>query len=171
MGKFGNVQILQPTFSQLVTLDPWALSHQGCQRRFLTRSQCQQGLIADSRIMRDIMEVPLPRACSKRLMSFFTFHISIFFSASLAWEALIVSEGDDYGHSGSRCCRGYSMMSRVFPSPCEEFGISSVYRRAPEWDFSSFYAFMPPGLAGLVQATFFFFLSFPLLSFGCIIKY
>ena len=44
--------------------------------------------------MRDIMEVPLPRACSKRLMSFFTFHISIFFSASLACGALIVSEGD-----------------------------------------------------------------------------
>ena len=48
------------------------------------------------------MEVPLPLACSKRLMSFFTFHISIFFSASLGWGALIVSEGEDYGRSDSR---------------------------------------------------------------------
>jgi hypothetical protein len=35
-------------------------------------------------MMSEIMEVPLPRACSRRLMSFLTFHISMFFSASLA---------------------------------------------------------------------------------------
>jgi hypothetical protein len=35
-------------------------------------------------MMSEIMEVPLPRACVKRLMSFLTFHISMFFSASLA---------------------------------------------------------------------------------------
>ncbi len=52
------------------------------------------------------MEVPLPRACSRRLMSFFTFHISMFFSASLACGALIVSEGAEYGHSSSRRCVG-----------------------------------------------------------------
>ena len=54
-------------------------------------------------MMRDIMEVPLPRACSRRLMSFFTFHISMFFSASLACWALIVSEGVEYRHSGRIC--------------------------------------------------------------------
>lgn len=57
----------------------------------------------DSRIMSDIIEVPLPRACSRRLMSFFTFQISMFFSASLACGALIVSEGGEYRHSSSRC--------------------------------------------------------------------
>jgi hypothetical protein len=35
------------------------------------------------RIMREIMEVPLPRAASRRLISFLTFQISMFFSASL----------------------------------------------------------------------------------------
>ena len=53
-------------------------------------------------MMRDIMEVPLPRACSRRLMSFFTFQISIFFSASLACGALMVSEGGEYCHSKNR---------------------------------------------------------------------
>ena len=52
------------------------------------------------------MEVPLPRACSRRLMSFFTFHISMFFSASLACGALIVSEGAEYDHSSNRLCVG-----------------------------------------------------------------
>ena len=61
--------------------------------------------MVDSRIMSDIMEVPLPRACSKRLMSFFTFHISMFFSASLAWGALIVSESGEYGRSDGRYCQ------------------------------------------------------------------
>lgn len=32
----------------------------------------------------DIIEVPLPLAASSRLINFFTFHISMFFSASLA---------------------------------------------------------------------------------------
>ena len=31
-----------------------------------------------------IIEVPLPRAASRRLINFFTFHISMFFSASFA---------------------------------------------------------------------------------------
>ena len=39
------------------------------------------------------MDVPFPRACSSRLMSFFTFHISMFFSASLACGALMLSKG------------------------------------------------------------------------------
>ena len=84
------------------------------------------------------MEVPLPRACSKRLMSFFTFHISMFFSASLAWGALIVSEGDDYGRSGSRCYRAVAVYGVPsfpnFPSPCEEFGVSSVFSKSSKWD-------------------------------------
>lgn len=36
-----------------------------------------EGSGEDVRIMREIMDVPLPRAASRRLMSFFTFHISI----------------------------------------------------------------------------------------------
>jgi hypothetical protein len=38
----------------------------------------------DIRIINEIMEVPFPLAASRRLMSFLTFHISMFFSASLA---------------------------------------------------------------------------------------
>lgn len=38
------------------------------------------------------MEVPFPLAASRRLISFFTFHISMFFSASLGWAALIMYE-------------------------------------------------------------------------------
>ena len=37
------------------------------------------------------MEVPFPLAASSRLISFLTFQISIFFSASLAWGALMVA--------------------------------------------------------------------------------
>ena len=33
-------------------------------------------------MMREIMDVPLPLAASRRLISFLTFHISMFFSAS-----------------------------------------------------------------------------------------
>ncbi len=40
-------------------------------------------------MMSDIMDVPLPLAASKRLISVLTFHISIFLSASLA---LIVAD-------------------------------------------------------------------------------
>lgn len=43
------------------------------------------------RMMSEIMEVPLPRAASRRLISFFTFQISIFFSASFACGALMMS--------------------------------------------------------------------------------
>ena len=54
-------------------------------------------------------------------MSFFTFHISMFFSASLAWEALIVSEGDDYGRSGSRFCRAVVWYPKFFESFVRNF--------------------------------------------------
>lgn len=47
----------------------------------------------NSRIISEIIEVPLPRADSRRLISFFTFHISIFFSASFACGALMASDG------------------------------------------------------------------------------
>ena len=43
-------------------------------------------------MMSEIMEVPFPRADSKRLISFFTFQISMFFSASFAcccWELMV----------------------------------------------------------------------------------
>ena len=40
-------------------------------------------------MIREIMEVPFPLAASSRLMSFFTFQISMFFSASFAWASLI----------------------------------------------------------------------------------
>ena len=49
-------------------------------------------LAEDIRMISEIMEVPFPLAASKRLINFFTFHISMFFSASLACGALIVTE-------------------------------------------------------------------------------
>jgi len=42
-------------------------------------------------MMSEIMLVPLPLAASRRLISFLTFQISIFFSASFAWGALMVA--------------------------------------------------------------------------------
>lgn len=43
------------------------------------------------RIMSEIIEVPFPRADSRRLISFLTFQISIFFSASFGGGALILA--------------------------------------------------------------------------------
>lgn len=43
-------------------------------------------------MMSEIMEVPLPLAASRRLMSFLTFQISMFFSASFGCGALMVTE-------------------------------------------------------------------------------
>lgn len=45
-------------------------------------------------MMREIIEVPLPRAASRRLISFFTFQISMFFSASFAWASLMLAGRD-----------------------------------------------------------------------------
>lgn len=56
-------------------------------------------------MMSEIMLVPLPRAASRRLMSFLTFHISMFFSASLAcccWELMMAVVPKDGGAEGSR---------------------------------------------------------------------
>lgn len=82
------------------------------------------------------MEVPLPRACSKRLMSFFTFHISMFFSASLAFGALIVSEFEEDDQSSSSCCLvmlSFPFLFRVlgvFVKKCVLFVLlSSLVRR------------------------------------------
>lgn len=41
------------------------------------------------------MDVPFPLAASSRLISFFTFHISMFFSASLACGALMLGDYDE----------------------------------------------------------------------------
>ena len=38
------------------------------------------------------MDVPFPRAASRRLISFFTFQISMFFSASFARAALMLGK-------------------------------------------------------------------------------
>lgn len=40
-------------------------------------------------MIKDIIDVPFPLAASRRLMSFLTFHISIFFSASVPLGALM----------------------------------------------------------------------------------
>lgn len=42
-----------------------------------TQARAWVGRDGNVRIIREIMLVPLPRAASRRLMSFFTFHISI----------------------------------------------------------------------------------------------
>ena len=54
-------------------------------------------------------------------MSFFTFHISIFFSASLACGALIMSEGEDDCRSGSRFC-----LAKVSCLESPEFLVSTL---------------------------------------------
>ena len=57
------------------------------------------------RIMREIMEVPFPRAASRRLMSFLTFHISMFASCSafaLSWSDMMANVVVEI--SLGRCC-------------------------------------------------------------------
>jgi hypothetical protein len=49
-------------------------------------------------MIKDIMDVPFPLAASRRLINFFTFHISMFFSASLACGALIATAEGLSGH-------------------------------------------------------------------------
>lgn len=51
-------------------------------------------------MMSEIMLVPLPRAASRRLISFLTFHISMFFSASAPWPW---GGADMAGVGGGRC--------------------------------------------------------------------
>lgn len=72
------------------------------------------------------MEVPLPRACSRRLMSFFTFHISMFFSASLACGALIVREGGGYLGSSSRGSDWIFYTDSEYPKSSCGFSYSGV---------------------------------------------
>jgi hypothetical protein len=60
----------------------------GARDLVLGRCACQRppeqpASAAYSRMMSEIMDVPFPRAASRRLMSFLTFQISMFFSASL----------------------------------------------------------------------------------------
>jgi hypothetical protein len=56
-------------------------------------------------MMREIMDVPLPLAASRRLINFLTFQISMFFSASFGCGALILIEGGPYegGQSLGSC--------------------------------------------------------------------
>lgn len=86
-GKGRHERILQPTSLPLARLGPLALYF--ALREILIPSQQQY-----SRIMREIMDVPFPLAASRRLISFFTFQISMFFSASLAWASLILAVFD-----------------------------------------------------------------------------
>jgi hypothetical protein len=93
-----DVRILLPTSLPHERLGPLALhefishlpmmdqSKAALLPRWLERS-------SDVRIIKEIMLVPFPRAASSRLMSFFTFQISMFFSASLALGSLMVNDG------------------------------------------------------------------------------
>jgi hypothetical protein len=71
-----HAQTLQPTSSQRARPGPWALC-------IVSRKSLRIVQAGHARIMSEIMLVPLPRAASRRLISFLTFHISMFFSASL----------------------------------------------------------------------------------------
>ena len=62
--------------------------------------------LSSSRIMSEIIEVPFPRAASRRFMSFFTFHISKFFSASVACWALMMGDGRRQDGSPLGFCQG-----------------------------------------------------------------
>jgi hypothetical protein len=85
--------ILLPTSWPLGRLGPLALE-------ILLKGRLRTKTHYYSRIIKDIIEVPLPRAASKLLISFFTFQISIFFSASLAWASLILTEVDASSERG-----------------------------------------------------------------------
>ena len=63
-------------------------------------------------MMSEIMLVPLPRAASRRLISFLTFHISMFFSASAPWPW----GGADMAAVGERACvqAGCSSGAEIF---------------------------------------------------------
>ena len=96
-----DVRILQPTSLPHATPDPWALHSV---RSFILAAL----LCGRLRMMREIIDVPLPLAASRRLINFLTFHISMFFSASLGCGALMTavlrSEPGFYG-----LCRGQSL--------------------------------------------------------------
>lgn len=72
-----NIQILRQASLLLWILGPWGLA-----RVSDSPEVCRAGPYL--RIMREIIEVPLPLAASSRFISFLTFHISMFFSASFA---------------------------------------------------------------------------------------
>jgi hypothetical protein len=72
-----HVRILQPTSSRRERPGPWVLS-------IVSQAYSGEASGGGLRIMSEIMLVPLPRAASRRLMSFLTFQISMFFSASFA---------------------------------------------------------------------------------------
>jgi hypothetical protein len=84
-------RILQPTSWPRARLGPWAL-------RMVSRALAGSHSQAYSRMMREIMDVPFPRAASRRLISFLTFQISMFFSASLGCCSF-----DDMVAVGVRC--------------------------------------------------------------------
>lgn len=75
-GGWIDPQTLQPTSWPRARLGPWALC-------MVSRALCGRQRQAYSRMMSEIMDVPFPRAASRRLISFLTFQISMFFSASL----------------------------------------------------------------------------------------
>jgi hypothetical protein len=82
-------RILQPTSWRRAKLDPWELQTSVRTTDALpwSPSNCVAG---HSRMISEIMEVPFPLANSSRLMSFLTFHISMFFSVSFACGALMM---------------------------------------------------------------------------------
>lgn len=64
-------------------------------------------------MMREIIDVPFPLAASSRLINFFTFHISIFFSASFCCGALMMAvkcqaPGKQEDRENAQLKRGYS---------------------------------------------------------------
>jgi hypothetical protein len=76
-------------------------------------------------MIKEIIDVPFPLAASRRLMSFLTFHISIFFSASVPLGALMAMlEGrtralPSKGAFPNNCAR----------SRCEEMKLIAADRR------------------------------------------
>lgn len=65
-------------------------------------SKIQRNRGVSVRIMSEIMEVPFPRADSKRLINFLTFQISIFFSTSFpcCWELILGDAKVQYHQRG-----------------------------------------------------------------------
>lgn len=87
---------------------------------------------ADARMMSEIMEVPFPRADSRRLISFFTFQISMFFSASFAcccWELMM-------GEAKEICSQGGKLEGLCLTTPNRSQIGKTRRNKAWRWVFS-----------------------------------
>lgn len=102
--KASDVRILQPASLPLEKSDPWGLFGVSGYRNLCRVYKIQRNREGNVRIMSEIMEVPFPRADSKRLINFLTFQISMFFSTSFpcCWELILGDAKMQYHQRGGK---------------------------------------------------------------------